>query len=208
MTHYPFSALTEDWSDRDVFIVAGGPSLCNADLSSLDGYTIGVNKSSWVASTDALFSLDQTFARKHYKEISEFNGDVYLAMPVNDDQHTPVPGAKYLIRVRGEGFGEDKERIYGVHSGYGALNLAYHCRARSVHLLGYDMSYSKDGKTHHHGGYQWHPRYTERFYKKWAHNFHKAAHLFDEAGIPVINYVGEPESTIGVFEKKPLTELL
>jgi len=199
--------------DEPVYIVGGGPSLKGFDFSRIRGagYLLGCNKSAWWAGCDGLFTLDQHFARMHRKDIADFvsyGRDAWLAMPVNDDRHDPIPGAHYVIRDRGKGLSDDPRYIYGVNSGFGALGLAYMMQAPSIALLGLDMQYGKDGSTHAHEGYSWHnPKAHRWMCRFWSKAFDQAAQQCAAAGIEVINYVGPQGSAITAFPTAPLDDL-
>ena len=209
----PFSSIGAPfWDDAPLFIVGGGTSIEGFDLDRIRhlGLTLGVNKSAFVFDTDALFSLDQHFTREHRDDIQAFadkGREVILAMPVNEDGHQPIEGACYIHRRRDDGLSYDNTGIYGVNSGYSAISVGYLKRATKMYLLGFDMQYGKNGKTHCHGGYPWHNPRTHKFMDKWAGNFNKIAEQLQEAGVVVVNCVGEPMSKIPVFTKRPLDRL-
>lgn len=208
---YPFQEIHEKWGKGTVYLIGGGTSLTDFDFSVLKGRVIGINRSAFELNADALFTLDQTFVRNYRDQIADFVASgkrAYLTMPVNDDQHVTIPGATYLLRMRGGGLSDDPARLFGVHSGYAAINLAYLCGAKKIGLLGYDMAYSAKDKTHFHDGYKWHGHHTKRYYIKWAHNFDQAKLKLDDKGIKVTNYIGKPKSAITIFPTKPLESLL
>ena len=202
-----FGKIEGDWSDRPLFIIGGGPSLEGFDFSVLDGRTLGANKSAWVADCDFLCSLDQTFVRRAHREITEYVASgkgAYLIMPPNERSHEQIPGAAYAVRIRGKGMSCDPERVHGVNSGYGSLNLGYLMGATSIGLLGFDMN----TPGHFHDGYEWSaPSQAERFYPQWAQQFDPVLPQLNEAGIEVTNYVGPNGSGIKAFPTKPLETL-
>jgi len=208
----PFGCITEHF-DQPVYIIGGGTSIKGFNFGRLEGqgYRLGVNKTAFWTKCDGMFSLDQHFVRMHRSDIEEFaksGGDVWLAVPTNEDGHKPIEGATYLIRDRNKGLSADPKRIFGVNSGYGALNIAFLKRAPSVALLGLDMQYSKSGETHCHEGYSWHnTKSHEWMCRFWSRSFNEAAIQCREAGVEVINFVGDPESKITAFPKAPLSDL-
>jgi hypothetical protein len=208
----PFSKVAENFN-RPVYIIGGGSSLIGFDFGRIkgNGYRLGVNKSAFWTECDGMFSLDQHFVRMHRNDIQKFvdsGGDVWLAMPTNEDGHKPIDGATYIVRDRSKGLSADPRYIYGVNSGYGALNLAFLKRAPSVALLGLDMQYGKGGQTHFHDGYSWHnPKSHEWMCRFWSRAFDLAATQCKDAGIEVINYIGDPPSKITAFSTAPLDDL-
>lgn len=212
MPHLPFTKITGDWSDKDVYIIGGGPSLIGFNFSKLRGrgVLVGINRSALDVGTDCLVSLDQHACRMLRDDIEAYcqsGKEAVLAMPPNENGHRPIEGATYVYRRRNEGLSDDPRDLYGINSGYCGLGLAYLRRARFVGLLGFDMQYAQSGKTHFHGGYSWHAKSSHKLMNQWATNFGLAAKQFAAYGARVVNYVGEPESKIEVFEKRPLGEL-
>lgn len=203
-----FSPIAGTW-DKPVYLIGGGDSLRGFDFDRLNGLgiTVGINKAAWLLNTDVFFTLDQHLAKMHRNEIAQFikdGGDAYLALPTNTDL-TPIDGAHYIIKERNSGIHPDPMRVTGVNSGYAALGLAYHKKAREIALLGYDMA--KGDHTHWHGGYPWHATANHRYYDKWASNFDKAKLKFDEAGTSIVNFVGTPKSKIDSFQVSSLNDL-
>ena len=208
----PFGAIEGDWSDRPLYIIGGGPSLRGFDFSRLKGRKLGVNKSAWEANCDALCSLDQHFCRRSRSQIQAFvdnGGEAVLSMPSTEDGHKPINGATYVYRQRNQGLSANPTTLFGVHSGYAALNLAFLKNAREIALLGYDMhGEDKDGQTHWHGGYEWHSKRNHKFYDSFSRNFDLAARQLRESGVTVINFVGDPPSKLTEFPVRPLGDLI
>jgi len=131
------------WDDRDVYIVGGGPSLKGFDFNRLAGkFTVGCNDAAFHAQTDVLFTIDHNYAVRRAQEARSFaesGGEVCFAVPANFKPEKTQPGINYLRRMRHGGLSDDPREVYGLNSGYGALNLAYLKKARRVFLLGYDM---------------------------------------------------------------------
>lgn len=211
MSYLPFSRIEGKWNSP-VYSVGGGTSLIGFDFGRLrgKGILVGVNKSAWLYGLDVMVTLDQHFAKEHREDIQAFvddGGEAILAMPPSETGHKPIRGATYVHRRRNEGLSDDPTSLYGVNSGYAALGVAYLRRAPSVALLGYDMQYGKDGRTHHHDGYPWHNKASHRMMDKWATNFEMAAQQCATTGVEVINFVGAPDSKITAFPKASLGDL-
>lgn len=191
------------WDDSPLFIIGGGPSLRGFDFRSLTGRgrILAVNESfvhlSTVLPIDAVFSLDQNWARHRHSEMSMFRGEKFLAV---QEFYWPYvdQDATMLHRLRRPGLSEDPSAIHACGtSGYGALNVAYLKRARTIYLLGFDMA---GGHWHAEpgwgGGVQLEPL---------ASAFDAAAQQLADAGIEVLNC--SPRSTITAFEKIALEEI-
>jgi len=219
MATLPFTTLKGDWSQWPVYILGGGPSLMDFDFSRLfgAGLLVGVNKGAFkryapslVADCDVMVTLDQHFVRQHRAEIQAFvdeGGEAILIMPPSENGHRPVEGATYLYRRRNQGLSDNPADIYGVNSGYAALNAAYLMGAKEIGLLGFDMARAADGRTHHHEGYAWHNPDSHRMMDRWATNFEMARQQLDDAGVHVTNFVGTPRSKVTAFETAPLSDL-
>lgn len=208
----PFSRV-ERTVDRPVYVIGAGTSLIGFDFTRLEGlgYRLGVNKVPWtLTECEGVFSLDQHFIRRHRDDIQDFvsrGGEAYLAVPPNEQQHRPIEGATYLVRRRNPGLSDNPADVYGMNSGFGALGVAYLMDAPTIALLGLDMQYGKDGRTHAHDGYSWHSKANHRFMDHWSKHFDRAARQCETKGIEVINYVGSPKSKIKAFPTAPLEEL-
>lgn len=208
-----FTPLDLDWSGQAVYIIGGGPSLQDFDFGILEGKGIilGVNKAPFhVKFCDYLFSLDQTFVRNCRNDIAKFiddGGKAILGMPPNENGHKAIPGAQYVYRRRNQGLSDNPEDVYGLNSGYGGLGIAYQANPSSIALLGFDMDYDANGKTHWHEGYEWHSHQNHRFMERWATNFDRARQQLDAKGIDVVNFVGPRGSRITAFPTSSLADL-
>jgi len=212
--HLPFTRIPDEPNLAGIptYVIGGGTSLVGFDFAKLPaGYRIGANKSAWYANCDCITSIDQTFVRRYRDEIQAFVNTGKLAvlgLPPNEDQHAVIEGAVYVLRTRGEGLSPRKRELFGVHTGYAALNLAYHMGATEVALLGMDMQYASAEKTHWHEGYEWQSNESHRMYDRWARNFERIARELREAGVSVTNFTGSPGSKLTEFPTRPLADLL
>lgn len=200
--------MSPDWSGKTVWVIGGGPSLTDQRFY-LDGISVGVNRSAWKYGCDVLVSIDQLFVRCMRYEIQSYfrsGGNVYLG--TWEGCNAPrLSGARYLGRDLCEGLSRDPGILYGENSGHAALNLAYLKGATDIRLLGFDMQYSKTGKTHCHSGYSWHTKKMGKQMRRWADEFSEVALQVRRDDVSVINYVGEPRSLITAFPERPLSDL-
>lgn len=212
MPKLPFSTIEAIFGLDVVYCIGGGTSIKGFPFEKLtDGFKLGANKAGWLADCDAITSLDQNFARHHWRDIEAMTKKgkpAYMVMPIQEDGHEPIPGATYAWRYRDPGLSKDRRWVNGVHSGYASLGVAYHLGAKEIRLLGFDMQYGAGNKTHFHEGYAWHNRQSHRFMNQWSRNFQVLAEHLAAEGVRVVNYVGDPESLIPDFEKKPLEDLI
>ena len=209
-----FWSIPEIWPGSTTFIIGGGPSLLKQDLSLIhDKRVIGVNQAyklgSWV---DVCWFGDKGWYEENIPIIHEYGGLIVTCS-------TEIPGRqreriKYVGRSRQSGIeGQKRTHVaWNSNSGASAINLAYWLGAKTVALLGFDMSNPvdpRDRQTHWHNDYQ--PRYDQktkrftnpypRFMRYWPHVKRDA----DKLGLRIIN------CTIGgaleIFERKTLEEV-
>ncbi|HEY9819114.1 MAG TPA: hypothetical protein V6D20_25375 [Candidatus Obscuribacterales bacterium] len=198
-----FGRVEGDWSDKEVYVIGGGPSLKDFDFTRLKGYTIGANRTAFVANTDALVSVDRVFITRAAEDMKGYAGRLFLCVK-NPDGCIPLEGATYLRYDPSEGLSDNPEYLIGLNSGHCALNVAYLLNAKSISLLGFDMK--MDGSTKHfHGGYSWAGGAGN--YMPWAKRFGRAATQLKNKGVQVINYVGPNGSGLTCFPTRPLEEL-
>ena len=181
------------WAGKRCFIIAGGPSVADFDLSILENeLTIGINRVYEIFTPTILFAMDGGFhnwimAEKYGKEAKkkflEFNG-VKAWLDISNHNINDV----FYINTCGvSGISTDlnKGLYHGNNSGYGALNLAITLGVKEIYLIGYDMKFT-NGKSHYHSG---HPRgkLVEKDVKSFVGNFNKNADKIKAMGVRVIN---------------------
>jgi hypothetical protein len=192
--------MTLNVTDIDCFVIGSGPSLAGFDFDKLprDVPRIGANKSGWLAKCQTLVTLDRHFPRKCEKELSLFDGEIVMAVAY--DQPRLIKGATYVLRERGDGFG-DVGALRGCDSGFAALNLAWQRRYKRIGLLGFDFKW--DGaKTHFHEGYVDQNKKTPGMLERWALTFNHVSNL-----VNAVNYVGPKGSNVTAFPTRPLEDL-
>lgn len=127
------------WEGQPAFIVGGGPSLKNTDLSCLYGKNVlGVNTAyqlgNWVK---VVFYGDEQWI-KHYSRLGalEFPGWLVTA---SVSPFTAYPKVMVMHREI-SGFATGSGRLaWNMNSGACSINLAYHLGANPVFLVGFDM---------------------------------------------------------------------
>jgi hypothetical protein len=142
-------------ADDPVFIVAGGPSLLEVDLSPLHGrQTIAVNLSyRLLPNASAIYFSDRRFWSWHGEEMAAHGSPLYSGKWPKASFIDDAPVTYFIFKGR-EGFEPFAPLIaHGNNSGYAAINVAYHLGAREVVLLGFDMARGKSGRSHWHGGH-------------------------------------------------------
>lgn len=172
----------------EVVIVAGGPTAHSFDFSAVRGRVLAVNDAilllDHLKTAVAVFSLDHRWIRRHRDFLCRFEGEKYLALPLETwPDCGGIPGATYLQWSHADGLSEDPGFICtGYNSGYGAINLCTLKGARIIHLVGYDMDPASGEKFNH-----------------WIPRFRTMLPQLREKGIMVLNH--NPSSFIDAFPK-------
>lgn len=163
----PVSAALKSntWQGKRCFIIGGGESLKNLDLSKLQGErVIGINRAFEKYPVDILYMMDAPF----YESIVQKKLDVFTGEPVLERFRSfkgvkvalsPITEYKYppdiyVVRMKVDGkLSVDlNDGIFGgTNSGFGAIQLAMCLGANPIYLLGYDMC--APTTTHWHKGY-------------------------------------------------------
>jgi hypothetical protein len=182
------TVLPPYWTE--VWIIAGGPSARNFDMSRLDGQTILVVNDACFLPTPAVtafFSLDKDWIRGHRDFLMTYNVEKYLALPLETwPDCAGIPGATYLEWAYEYGLSDNPRYINtGGNSGFGAINLAYLKHAHKIHLIGYDMDPSEHEK-----------------YLAWIPVFRTMRMQLNRRAIEVVNH--NPNSFIDAFHKEVL----
>jgi len=192
------------WKGRRCFIVGGGPSIKNLDLSLLKSeLTIGINRAYELLDPSILFGVDGQmwgwveqgkFGEESKRKFREYKGyKVWMAL------HKMFPSDFYLIEVddnAGYRIGTTNRLAFKNNGGYGAINLAAALGANPIYLLGYDMRGTKQGKQKWwHDGYP--VDYGEDVYKGYIKEINNFAPILRKAGFEVVNL--NPKSALKCF---------
>lgn len=205
MKHSPKTqTINRDWEGQTAVIVGGGPSLRSFDFSILNKFpqsytSIGCNDSGLKARTSTLFSLDRVWIQRRMNQCAAFEGNVILGVDPGFDFHRfGVDGVEYIEKRRGVGLSQDPRWVFGLNTGFGALNLATLKGCKRIYLLGIDMKVS-GGKKHWHQEYEWASIQHNSLYEQWMHEFYTAKKQLHGTGVDV--YIVGMESEIHCFEK-------
>jgi hypothetical protein len=198
------------WDTRPTLIFGTGSSLAGVDFNSFRGlgHILAV-KEAWrdLPFADACFGLDLPWIRRSAEALAELatRMAVYLAVPDEEPRkHVLIPGAIYLVRTRVCDLMTTKPGVVesGGHSGFGALNLAFLKRARSIYLFGFDC-YGGDHYCPERYAHQ--PRnHNARYLPNWGRNFQTVVPQLRAAGVSVVN--ASPKSTIAAFPKTTIEQ--
>jgi len=202
---------SDSWKGQECFIIGGGPSLSDFDMSLLDGMnTIGINRAfQFCPNTSINYSMDSDFYDKmmrgdYDKPNQKRVKDVWLDYRGLRVFLTPMELKQYgqevflVKRLFYKSLSTDLSAgIYGgCNSGLGALMLAAALGVSTIYLLGYDMRIDK--KTHWHGGYP--DKNLEEFVAKlseYRKEIEDMSPLFEKVGIKIYNLT--ENSTISCF---------
>lgn len=141
---------------------------------------------------DEGFGLDLSWMSKARRQRELDACHVPLVLAISYENGGPLdlpasrPGITYVERKRGDQLSDDPGAIYsGGTSGFGALNLPYLRKARSVFLFGYD--YATMNGVQHHDESRYPNAQKHGHWEAWARKFNLIAKQATAAGMFVTN---------------------
>ncbi len=190
------------WQGQKCFLLGGGPSIKDVDLSVLSGEkVIGVNKAYLIyPDAEINYAMDVTFYEKithsvlpewtsirqqwlHYKGMKLFFR--------THGAHQFDPTIHYVKSIERKLISKDLHAgIYGgTNSGFGAVSLAIALGCTEIGLLGYDMSIdASEGATHWHEGYSdQDDKELPRKLGVFSDSFAELAPAIKQLGVNVVN---------------------
>lgn len=191
------------WNGGQVFVLGGGPSLLDEDLSLIyDKHVIGVNDAfklgDWV---DVSWSTDCEWLKWNEVPLANFPGVVLTGTQCK----CVHPRAVRVKRKNQNGLYPGPEQVYwNKNSGASAINLAYHLGATEVILLGFDMKL-REGKHNWHDNHKRVPRSTI-YQNLFLKPFDNIAVDAQRLGLSVINATSDTD--LLVFPRKSLLEVI
>ena len=208
------------WKGSTSYILGGGPSLNQVDLSLIHNkHCIGVNNSfllgPWV---DVCWWGDMKWLMWHRSELlTKYHG---LVASCNTNSNVLSKNSNWIKFLRrGKPMGIETRPgfvSWNRNSGCSAINLAYHFGSTRIVLVGFDMSSSPSGVTHWHGGHKKEPvRHGKgkmrKIVKKPPYERFRQTTSFiardaEKLGVEILN--ASPVSTIEVFPKVKLKDTL
>ena len=177
------------WNDKPVAVIGGGSSLIDFDFEKLRGaHVLAVKGSIFdIPWADAGFGLD--YCRD---KIVNVQSRIYWA--VREDQLANPPQSKnitLLKRLPGQNLSDDPGVIYdGGTSGFGAIQICLHKRAKQIVLFGFDYDGNNGAPSS-----KW---------ESWAEHFAVYSPYLSQHGIQIVNAC--PASTIRCFQKVALRD--
>lgn len=194
------------WQNQTLFVLGGGPSLKQTDLSLIhDRRIIGVNNSygdpeykdgqlvryiprSWV---DLCWFGDSPWFDQHRPWLKQFPGILAHCVP----RLGKLARMAYYERGGAKGIQERAGTVaWNWNSGGSAVNLAWHLGAETVVLLGFDMRKVE-------GAFNWHKDHLQETspnpFRRMLGAFHFIARDAERLGLRIIN--ATPGSAIDNF---------
>lgn len=183
-----FWIASPEWEGHAAFIICGGTSVLQQDLSLLKGRKVGVINSSVYTYPDAdfLYFGDMKWWREHRARlIKSFKGRI-VSVDESVSRDDPVLRMK---RAKPPGLSSAPDALVQKATSLTAIiNLFVHLQANPIVLLGADgREIVEDGKplTHHHTPHRWEAR-PDRF-KRWHNDLATIVDPLRLRGVSVLN---------------------
>ena len=203
-------SIQPDWQGETAFIVAGGTSVKDLDLSKLRGRRVIVVNSSYESypAADILFFADVRWFEEHKKEEAfwAFKGRrVTVSRTIKDVEGRPL--LDRLTRYPQPGLASDRSGAIAHRTSLqGAMNVAAHKGVARIVLLGADMRRGADGVSHHHKPHKWKNRKGDVTWDVQMTQLVSVVEPLEKLGIEVINV--SPISRIPWWPKMTLDDAL
>ena len=193
------------WAGETAFIIGGGPSVNDTDLSLIRGRKIiGVNNAYSLGADIGWFG-DKKWIDWNYEEFKAFKGIRASCNPNN----ALIKNEKYdwiqFVR-RGKVFGLDTTKgfvSWNKSSGNSAISLAYQLGCRRIVLIGFDLDDDENGNSNYHSG---HKQKNNPPYTKFLEALKIIAEDAKELGVEILN--ASPTSACNSFPKGELHEFI
>src|SRR6185312_11080654 len=156
----PINELYQKINGRDVYIVGGGPSLKNVDISLLKNEKIITINNAYklFEHAEALYWCDPGWADRHYRLLGAHPCKLRFKAMVSHIVSN-IRGVHNEITLNKTGdFGYDPNQINvrGNNGGVQCLHLIINMKPKRIFLLGYDMKLI-DRQTHWHNEHTGNP---------------------------------------------------
>lgn len=133
-----WSVPKDVWNGERCFILGGGPSLNDVDVSRLDGRVIAINNAYLKApKADVLYFADSRWYDWNRDDLHQYEGPL---MVTRANLRNPAHDVKQVGKTLKVPLSRDPAKIGGLCGGSNALNLAYLFGADPIILLGFDMT--------------------------------------------------------------------
>jgi len=184
------------WKNSNVFVVGGGPSVNDLDLSLIhDRRVIGINCAftlgHWI---DITYFGDCRWWDNNKKRIAD-----YACLKVTSCERLQPNSNLKVVKRKPHGFSKNPELLgWNGNSGASGINLAYLLGAKRAFLLGFDLKVEKKGV---HNWHNLHPTTpNENIYEtKFIPQFKRFAKEMKQAAPNFEVYNTNPDSALDVF---------
>lgn len=200
-----------DMSGRTVFVIGGGPSINQQDLSLLKNKKIVCINTAYKIFPDAmcLYWADTSWIEnnidsvKLHKAKYKFHSKFHLSSQYLSNENACGIGGSILLRRTGDtGIDPNIDHVRGNNSGAHVLNLLHNAKVRKIVLLGYDMKIT-DSKSHWHQETKL-PIRPDTYCNLFIPSIMSMAQQLKSSGIEVINT--SMKSELKCFKKMKLEE--
>jgi hypothetical protein len=182
MTTYWTIQPESEWKDATAFIIGGGPSLRDIDLSVLKGQRVIAINSSYqiVPFADFLIFSDFNWWDHHRTRLDGFKGQLVCA------SRSPIDSRLLMVRRKiPPGLDQPNDCLpIQFTTATGAMGLAIKLGAKKLVLLGIDGRIAADGKSHHHKSHAW--PLVEGWQGRHRGDLEKMVRPLKERGIEVV----------------------
>jgi hypothetical protein len=200
--------VSRAWPGATAVVLGSGPSLTAAQVEAVRGLrVIAVNDTFRLCPwADVLYACDKGWW-DHHTDALQFAG-LKVSGWLPDRGPAPIehPAVRVVLLSDEPGYSNRPDVIrHGANSGHQALQLAAHFGASTVILLGLDMRFASDGRSHFFGDHPDKlraPMALDRFLAL----FEAAAPDYAQHGVRVIN--ATPESALTCFPMMSLEAAL
>lgn len=194
-----------DWPGETVFVLAGGPSVLDLDLSLLEGRRVVAVKSAWLMypAADILFFADGRWWKQPDLQPRSFAGlIVTTAAEIGD------PRVMKMKKVVPTALSDKPDTLALARtSTTGAINLAVHYGAKRIVLLGVDGKLAPDGRRHNHGlRWPWPKGATAAAFADQIREYRAIAPSAVRLGVEIVN--ANVDSSVDAFPKMTFAECL
>ena len=200
------------WQGRTVYIVGGGSSIKNLDLSLIHNERcIGVNNSymfgNWI---DICWFGDSRWFEWHstHKQFREGWRDFQGIQACCVDRCCDHKRVKYLERsIKADGIDVNPSKVcWNKTSGASAINLAYHLGAKLIVLIGFDMQIVNGEENWHND----HVKHGDNLnpYPKYLDVFPAISRDLKSLKVDIVNTSLDSTIPEEIITKKPLEDVV
>lgn len=201
----PSWSVPREWVGATAFVIAGGPSVTQADVDRLrGGHVIAINKSYERAPwAEYWISHDPGDWHDHCAGLARVG---FAGKRVTCQKAIRAAGVLQLARLTPPPFLSLKPTHLAMQrtTVTAALNLAFLLGATTIVVLGADMRAADDGRTHHHSPYPYQPK--PGCWDRQMVELQQVAAALAAQGVAVLNC--SPISRITFWPKVSLDDVL